>query len=214
MVTQARCRQQQPVPRSLLSFREATLYTGEKKMSKKQAKPTASLLSQEGGSRMVTACDAAGRTSQGTCDFPRDRKRVERVREDIPHLSPPTLCSPIRISCWPNPTRSQKEELREGPGRGRLGAQAGWRRGTAGGVVEWHGNAQQGQPPALSLGPLPGAFLLSPFLSGVKLFPLTSQAEPFSQFVILVALAPANCLPRRLAHPGIFLSKGCRGIVL
>lgn len=73
---------------------------------------------------------------------------------------------------------------------------------------EWRGDAQQGQPPALSLGPLPRAFLLSPFLSGVKLVPLTSHAEPFSQFVILIALAPAISLPRGLAGPGISPSKG------
>lgn len=68
---------------------------------------------------------------------------------------------------------------------------------------EWSEDTQQGQPPALSLVPLPRAFLLSPFLSGVKLIPLTSHAEPFSPFVVLIALAPADSLPSDLTFcPG------------
>lgn len=57
------------------------------------------------------------------------------------------------------------------------------------------GQGRQGQPPTVPWLSLPSAFLLSPFLSGVKLPPLTSHAEQFSQFVVLTALAPANFLP-------------------
>lgn len=58
----------------------------------------------------------------------------------------------------------------------------------------WKGRACRASLP-LSPGSLPSAFLLSPFLSGVKLLPLTSHAEQLSQFVVLTPLAPASFLP-------------------
>ena len=58
---------------------------------------------------------------------------------------------------------------------------------------------QRGRPPTLSCLslPLPHGFL-SPFLSGQKLIPLTFSTEQFSQFVVLIALAPANTCPQEL----------------
>lgn len=71
-------------------------------------------------------------------------------------------------------------------------------KGDSMGSGECSGDTEQDQPPALSLVPLPRAFLLSPFLSGVKPIPLTSHAEQFSPFVVLIALAPADSLPSDL----------------
>lgn len=80
----------------------------------------------------------------------------------------------------------------------RLAHRAGWRRdGTGCGGRKQQ--IQHGRPPTLPCLSLPFHHgFLSPFLSGQKLIPLTFSAEQFSQFVVLIALAPANTCPQEL----------------
>lgn len=58
---------------------------------------------------------------------------------------------------------------------------------------EQSGDTQQGRPPAPSLLPLPRAFLLSPFLSGVKPIPLLMQNHLANLLFLLPGLLPTPC---------------------
>lgn len=66
-------------------------------------------------------------------------------------------------------------------------------KGDSMGSGECSGDTEQGQPPALSLVPLPRAFLLSPFLSGVKPIPLLMQNSLAHLLFLLPWLLPTPC---------------------
>lgn len=109
----------------------------------------------------MTACDAAEEgASQGTRDFPRESG------SKYPNLSPPTyplFSYQYLLLAKPNRKPEGRSSVRSEMFLG--GAGLGPRQDGEGGQhVEWR-MAQQGQPPALSLGPLPRASLSFPLKS-------------------------------------------------